>query len=102
MLSNAYLTVKHAIVGLARTAEVNYVVRRLRIVAICPGCTETRMATKNPDLLEAMEERVESAMPVKRMGIRKEIAYAVLYLAGGRSGYVVKNALVVDGGQMSR
>lgn len=101
-LSTAYTTAKHAIIGLTRTASEDYAARGLRVNAICPGYTETPMTTKNPDVLKAMEERVESAVPMKRMGTPREIADGVLYLAGGRSSFVTGSALMVDGGYTSR
>jgi NAD(P)-dependent dehydrogenase (short-subunit alcohol dehydrogenase family) len=101
-LSTAYTTAKHAVIGLTRTASEDYAARGLRINAICPGYTETPMTTKNPEVLKAMEERVESAVPMKRMGAPREIADGVLYLAGGRSSFVTGSALVVDGGYTSR
>lgn len=101
-LSTAYTTAKHAVIGLTRTASEDYAARGLRINAICPGYTETPMTTKNPEVLKAMEERVESAVPMKRMGAPREIADGVLYLAGGRSSFVTGSALMVDGGYTSR
>lgn len=101
-LSGAYTTAKHAIIGLTRTASEDYAARGLRVNAICPGYTETPMTTKNPEVLKAMEERVESAVPMKRMGAPREIADGVLYLAGGRSSFVTGSALMVDGGYTSR
>ncbi|KAF3008495.1 hypothetical protein E8E13_005260 [Curvularia kusanoi] len=101
-LSGAYTTAKHAVIGLTRTASEDYAARGLRVNAICPGYTETPMTTKNPEVLKAMEERVESAVPMKRMGAPREIADGVLYLAGGRSSFVTGSALMVDGGYTSR
>lgn len=101
-LSTAYTTAKHAIIGLTRTASEDYASQGLRVNAICPGYTETPMTMKNPEVLKAMEERVESAVPMKRMGAPREIADGVLYLAGGRSSFVTGSALMVDGGYTSR
>jgi len=101
-LSTAYTTAKHAVIWLTRTASEDYAARGLRVNAICPGYTETPMTTKNPEVLRAMEERVESAVPMKRMGAPREIADGVLYLAGGRSSFVTGSALMVDGGYTSR
>ncbi|KAF2705437.1 NAD(P)-binding protein [Pleomassaria siparia CBS 279.74] len=77
-LSTAYTTSKHAVISLTRTASEDYADKGLRINAICPGYTETPMTTKNPQVLKAMEERVGSAVPMKRMGAPKEIADGVL------------------------
>lgn len=101
-LSGAYTTAKHAIIGLTRTASEDYANQGLRINAICPGYTETPLTTKNPQVLEAMMERVGTAVPMQRMGSPDEIADGVLYLAGGRSSFVTGSALMVDGGYTSR
>lgn len=55
------------------------------------------MRTKDAETLKSMDERVESAVPMKRMGMPREIAEGLLYLAGGRSSFVTGSALV-DGG----
>ena len=101
-LSTAYTTSKHAVIGLTRTASEDYAKDGLRINAICPGYTETPMTTKNPQVREAMEKRVGTAVPMQRMGMAKEIADGVLYLAGGRSSFVTGSALMVDGGYTCR
>lgn len=101
-LSTAYTTSKHAVIGLTRTASEDYARLGLRINAICPGYTETPMTTKNPQVLEAMQKRVATAVPMERMGMASEIADGVLYLAGGRSSFVTGSALMVDGGYTCR
>lgn len=101
-LSTAYTVSKHAVIGLTRTASEDYAAQGLRINAICPGYTETPMTTRNPAVKKAMDERVQTAVPMQRMGNSREIADGVLYLAGGRSSFVTGSALMVDGGYTSR
>ncbi|KAF3390459.1 3-oxoacyl-[acyl-carrier-protein] reductase FabG [Penicillium rolfsii] len=101
-LSTAYTVTKHAVLGLTRTASEDYAKDGLRINAICPGYTETPLTTKSPAILQAMVERVASAVPMERMGRPEEIADGVLYLAGGRSSFVTGTALMVDGGYTQR
>ncbi|PSN61556.1 NAD(P)-binding protein [Corynespora cassiicola Philippines] len=101
-LSTAYTVSKHAVIGLTRTASEDYASQGLRVNAICPGYTETPMTTRNPAVKKAMDERIQTAVPMQRMGVPKEIADGVLYLAGGRSSFVTGSALVVDGGYTSR
>jgi NAD(P)-dependent dehydrogenase (short-subunit alcohol dehydrogenase family) len=101
-LSTAYTVSKHATLGLTRTASEDYAARGLRINAILPGYTKTPMTTKNPAVKKAMDERIQTAVPMMRMGMPKEIADGVLYLAGGRSSFVTGSALAVDGGYTSR
>ncbi|KAF9740744.1 hypothetical protein PMIN01_00283 [Paraphaeosphaeria minitans] len=101
-LSTAYTVSKHAVIGLTRTASEDYAAQGLRVNAICPGYTETPMTTKDPAVKKAMDERIQTAVPMQRMGNPKEIADGVLYLAGGRSSFVTGSALMVDGGYTSR
>ncbi|KAK5079427.1 hypothetical protein LTR51_001624 [Lithohypha guttulata] len=101
-LSAAYTASKHAVIGLTRTASEDYAKDGLRINAICPGYTETPMTTKSPLILQAMVERVATAVPMQRMGQPHEIADGVVYLAGGRSSFVTGTALSVDGGYTQR
>ncbi|KAE8341997.1 hypothetical protein BDV24DRAFT_131158 [Aspergillus arachidicola] len=101
-LSTAYTATKHAVIGLTRTASEDYAKDRLRINAICPGYTETPMTTKSPLVLQAMQERVATAVPMQRMGEPREIADGVVYLSGGRSSFVTGTALFVDGGYTQR
>lgn len=101
-LSTAYTTTKHGVLGLTRTASEDYAKEGLRINAICPGYTETPLTTANPMIAQAMKERVETAVPMARMGQPSEIADGVIYLAGGRSSFVTGTALMVDGGYTQR
>ena len=100
--SAAYSATKHGIMGLTRSASEDYAKDGLRINAILPGYTETPLTTKNPQILEAMKEKVASSVPMQRMGDPTEIADGVLYLAGGRSSFVTGSALAVDGGYTSK
>lgn len=101
-LSTAYTMAKHAVIGLTRTVSEDYAARGLRVNVICPGCKETAMATETPEVLKAIEGRVESTVPMKRMGAPREITDGVLYLAGGRSSFVTRSTLMIDGGYTSR
>ena len=89
-LSTAYTVAKHGVLGLTRTASEDYAKDGLRINAICPGYTETPMTT---EVRKAMEERIGTAVPMRRMGRPEEIADGVVYLSGGRSSFVTGTAL---------
>jgi NAD(P)-dependent dehydrogenase (short-subunit alcohol dehydrogenase family) len=101
-LSTAYTASKHAVIGLTRTASEDYAKDGLRINAICPGYTETPLTTGSPEILAAMTEKVENAVPMVRMGRPEEIADGVVYLSGGRASFVTGTALFVDGGYTQR
>ncbi|KAJ5618088.1 hypothetical protein N7537_003202 [Penicillium hordei] len=70
--------------------------------AICPGYTETPLATKSPQILAAMKEKVANAVIMARVGQLGDIADGVVYLSGGRASFVTGTALFVDGGYTQR
>ena len=94
----AYIACKHAVIGLTRTASMDYAAKGIRINAVCPGCIRTPMADelfrKNPSL----ERDLVREIPAGRMGRPEEIADAVLWLCGPAASFVHGHALLVDGG----
>ncbi len=94
----AYIACKHAVIGLTRTAAMDYAAKGIRINAVCPGCIRTPMADelfrKNPSL----ERDLVREIPADRMGRPEEIADAVLWLCGPAASFVHGHALLVDGG----
>jgi NAD(P)-dependent dehydrogenase (short-subunit alcohol dehydrogenase family) len=93
-----YHASKHGVIGLTRSAALEYAARGIRINAVCPGVIETPMVTemlaKEPD---AMREILRD-QPIGRLGKPEEIAAAVLWLCGPGSSFVIGQALAVDGG----
>jgi NAD(P)-dependent dehydrogenase (short-subunit alcohol dehydrogenase family) len=101
-----YSASKHAILGLTKTAALEYASQGIRINAICPGVTETPMidATRNPveDKVKiaplAGETRPFERCPLGRTATPEEIAGAVLWLFSPAASYVIGHSLLVDGG----
>jgi NAD(P)-dependent dehydrogenase (short-subunit alcohol dehydrogenase family) len=94
----AYHAAKHGVIGLTRSAALEYAPRGIRINAICPGTIETPMVT---DMIAKGELSVADAVanqPIGRLGRSDEIAAAVLWLASPASSLVTGVALPVDGG----
>jgi NAD(P)-dependent dehydrogenase (short-subunit alcohol dehydrogenase family) len=94
----AYHAAKHGVIGLTRSAALEYAPRGIRINAICPGTIETPMVT---DMIAKGELSVPDAVanqPIGRLGRSDEIAAAVLWLASPASSLVTGVALPVDGG----
>ncbi|OOO15731.1 glucose 1-dehydrogenase [Agrobacterium pusense] len=93
-----YHASKHGVVGLTKSAGLEYAPKGIRINAICPGIIETPMVTgmleTQPDAMYALMQVV----PMSRLGKAEEIADAVLWLCSDASSYVVGHALPVDGG----
>lgn len=93
----SYSASKHGVIGLTRTAALDYIRKGIRINALCPGGTDTEMLAqwmKNPDIAA----KVLAAQPIGRLAAPEEIAAAALFLASDAASFVVGHALVVDGG----
>ena len=94
----AYHASKHGVLGLTKTAALEYASRGIRINAVCPGIIDTPMVsgmlTSEP---EAMKELLKE-VPIGRLGRPEEVASAVLWLCSQGASFVIGHALVVDGG----
>ena len=97
-LSTAYVPAKHAVIGLTKTATLDYAAQGLRVNAVCPGYISTPLIDTSEELVRRATEQVETFAPMKRWGTAQEIANAVLFLSGGRSSFITGSAVIVDGG----
>jgi NAD(P)-dependent dehydrogenase (short-subunit alcohol dehydrogenase family) len=94
-----YHAAKHGVIGLTKSAALEYAAQGIRINSICPGIIHTPMVDKmmvggQQDVLDAMIDTV----PAKRLEKPEEIASAVLWLCSDMANFVVGHTLVVDGG----
>jgi NAD(P)-dependent dehydrogenase (short-subunit alcohol dehydrogenase family) len=99
----AYTAAKHAVLGLTRSAAIDYAAKGIRINAICPGAIDT------PMLRNAMERRGRNPQDAVgrlslngRFGRPEEIAEATLWLCSEGSSYTLGHALAVDAGYLAR
>lgn len=93
-----YHASKHGVVGLTKSAGLEYAAKGIRINAICPGIIETPMVT---GMLETQPEAMDALMqvvPMNRLGGAEGIADAVLWLCSDAASYIIGHALPVDGG----
>ena len=93
-----YHASKHGVIGLTKSAALEYASKGIRINAVCPGTIDTpmvaEMLAKEPD---AMKEILRD-QPIGRLGRSDEIASAVLWLCSPGASFVIGHALAVDGG----
>lgn len=94
----AYVASKHGVVGLTRTAALEYAARGIRVNAVCPGIIHTAMIDRYTHGSKGIEAQLAAGEPIGRMGTADEVASAVGWLCAPESGFVTGTAIPVDGG----
>lgn len=94
----SYIASKHGVVGLTRTAALEYVKRGIRVNAVNPGLIDTQIARDVVSGDEHAYAELATHVPIGRAGRPEEIASVVLWLCSPGASYVVGHALTVDGG----
>lgn len=93
--STAYVAAKHAVIGMTKTAAMEYAEHGIRVNAVCPGFITTRMTALTR---EQRGEAIIRRTPLGRFGEPREIAETVAWLCSGRASFVTGAAYEVDGG----
>ena len=99
---STYHASKHGVIGLTKSAALEYASRGIRINAVCPGAIETPMVA---DMLAKEPETMKDILkeqPIGRLGRPEEIGAAVLWLCSPGASLVIGHALAVDGGYTAR
>ena len=94
----AYTASKHGVIGLTRTAAIDYAKAGIRVNAICPAYTRTPMLSRMLEQRPDLEAKLISRVPLRRLGTAEEIAQAVLYLFSNAAAFITGHSLVMDGG----
>jgi NAD(P)-dependent dehydrogenase (short-subunit alcohol dehydrogenase family) len=94
----SYVSSKHAVLGLTRSAALQYAKRGIRVNAVCPGPVRTSMLQANLDVLADGGAQITTSAPLGRIAEPQEIADNILWLCSKRSSYIVGHGLLVDGG----
>ena len=98
----AYHASKHGVIGLTKSAALEYAPRGIRINAICPGTIETPMVAEMLAKGELDMDEAIANQPIARLGQASEMAAAVLWLCSPGASFVLGVALPVDGGYTAR
>lgn len=97
-----YVASKHAVLGLTKSAALEYAKSGIRINAIAPGGVETEMLKRAVGYNNQFLETLKSMHPIGRIGDPEEIANAVVWLLSDKASFVLGHTLLLDGGVVSR
>lgn len=98
----AYTASKHGVIGLTKTAALEYAKSNIRVNAICPGVIQTPMIDRFTHGEAQIQKQLVAGEPVGRAGQPEEIAQAAMWLCSDQSSFVTGDSLVVDGGWVAQ
>lgn len=93
-----YSASKFAVVGMTKSAALEYARKNIRINAVCPGYTESALLDKLLSAKPEMDDMLKSVIPMKRYGKAHEIADAIVWLASDNTGFITGQTISLDGG----
>ena len=96
---NPYCAAKHGVIGLTRTAAVEYAKLNIRVNAVCPGWTETAIIDPLPESM--LENSIKNYVPMGRLGKPEEIAETIVWLLSDKASFITGHSLAIDGGLKS-
>ena len=94
----AYTASKFAVVGMTKSAALEYASKNIRINAVCPGYTESALLDQLISARPDMDAMLKSVIPMKRYGKAIEIAEAIVWLASDSTTFMTGQTIVLDGG----
>jgi NAD(P)-dependent dehydrogenase (short-subunit alcohol dehydrogenase family) len=97
----AYSASKHAVVGLSKTAGLEYARKGIRVNAVCPVFTITPMVEQLFAFDPTFEQKLEATIPMKRYGKPEEVADVIVYLCSDAASFITAHAMPIDGGTVS-
>jgi NAD(P)-dependent dehydrogenase (short-subunit alcohol dehydrogenase family) len=97
-----YAASKHAVIGLTKTAALEYSAQGIRINAVNPAAIDTEMIGRLADGMNMKKDDLTTFHPIGRLGRVEEVAEAVLWLCSGKASFVTGHSLIIDGGFTAR
>jgi NAD(P)-dependent dehydrogenase (short-subunit alcohol dehydrogenase family) len=100
--ASPYSASKHGVLGLTRTAALEYAAAGIRVNAVCPGAIDTPMMDETFERFPGFREMLIGFVPMGRMGRPGEVAHAIAWLCSDGSSFVTGEGLSIEGGLLSR
>jgi NAD(P)-dependent dehydrogenase (short-subunit alcohol dehydrogenase family) len=97
-----YSASKHAVLGLTRTAALEYAQQGVRVNAVCPGGIDTPMMDETFERFPGFRETLTAYVPMGRMAGPEEVAGAIAWLCSDAASFVTGEAMTIEGGLLSR
>ena len=94
----SYSASKFAVVGMTKSAAMEYATKNIRVNAVCPGYTESALLDQLLNSKPEMDAILKSVIPMKRYGKTSEIAEAVVWLASDSTKFITGQTITLDGG----
>lgn len=94
----SYSASKFAVVGMTKSAAMEYATKNIRINAVCPGYTESALLDQLINAKPEMDAILKSVIPMKRYGKASEIADAIVWLASDQTKFITGQTITLDGG----
>ncbi len=98
----AYVAAKHGILGLTKTAALDYGTAGIRVNAVCPSAVRTTMLEQIIASMPDLGSDMDANHPLGRIGETREIARTILWLCSDEASFVTGHALAVDGGFLAQ
>jgi len=99
---NAYVAAKHGVIGMTKSAALEFAKKDIRVNAVCPGAIETPMLNRIVKGSEKGYEMMRKMEPVGRLGKPSEIAEAAVWLCSDQASFVTGHSMSVDGGSFAQ
>jgi NAD(P)-dependent dehydrogenase (short-subunit alcohol dehydrogenase family) len=100
-VGSAYSAAKHGVIGLTKSAALEYATRGIRINAVCPGWIRTKPVEQWMKRDPKVAREILAQEPIGRLGTPEEVAETVVWLCSDRATFVVGAVLAIDGGYLA-
>jgi NAD(P)-dependent dehydrogenase (short-subunit alcohol dehydrogenase family) len=97
-----YSASKHGVLGLTKTAAIEYAQQGIRVNAVCPGAIDTPMMDETFERFPGFREMLTGFVPLGRMGSPAEVAAAIAWLCSDAASFVTGEGLTIEGGLLAR